>query len=57
MPRKKLDNVRTHIMLTKKQHAELDELAEKEGYSMSELIRRAVDMFLGAKRRQKKNDE
>lgn len=57
MPRKKLDNVRTHIMLTKKQHKELDELATREGYSISELIRRAVDMFLGAKRRQKKNDE
>jgi hypothetical protein len=46
MPRTKLDTVRVHIMLTRRQHKRMQKLSEVSGYSMSELIRRALDEFL-----------
>ena len=46
MPRRKLDNVRMHLLLTRKQHRALVKLSDKTGYSISELMRRAVDQFL-----------
>lgn len=37
---------RTHLMLTERQHEKLSDMANKTGYSISELLRRAVDLFL-----------
>jgi len=46
MPRPKSDNVRTHVMMTQSQHSRMQALSEKSGYSISELMRRAVDLYL-----------
>lgn len=46
MPRPKSDNVRTHVMMTHSQHTRMQELSAKSGYSISELMRRAVDLYL-----------
>jgi hypothetical protein len=46
MPRPKSDNVRTHVMMTQSQHARMQALSAKTGYSISELMRRAVDLYL-----------
>ena len=46
MPRKKLDNVRIHLVLPRKRYALLQKLSEKSGYSISELMRRALDEWL-----------
>ena len=46
MPRPKSDNVRTHVMMTNRQHTAMQELSKKSGYSISELMRRAVDLYL-----------
>lgn len=44
---------RIHLMLTERQHKRMVLLADKTGYSISELLRRAVDLFLS----KKKDDE
>lgn len=41
-----LGKKRIHLMLTERQHQKMTEMAERTGYSMSELLRRAVDLFL-----------
>lgn len=41
---------RIHLMLTERQHKRIADMAEKTGYSMSELLRRAVDLFLAKKK-------
>lgn len=46
MPREKRNNVRVHLVLPKKRHETLQQLSEKSGYSMSELLRRALDEYL-----------
>ena len=46
MPRPKSDNVRTHVMMTNSQHTRMQDLSKKTGYSISELMRRAVDLYL-----------
>jgi len=46
MPRKKLDNVRVHLVLPRKRYELLQKLSEKSGYSISELMRRALDEWL-----------
>lgn len=46
MPRPKSDNVRTHVMMTHRQHTLMQELSAKTGYSISELMRRAIDLYL-----------
>lgn len=46
---------RIHLMLTERQHKKMVDLAEKTGYSISELLRRAVDLFLSSTK--KKDDE
>lgn len=40
---------RTQIYLTRRQREELDRLVEREGASLAELIRDAVDEYLGAR--------
>lgn len=49
-----LGKKRMHLMLTERQHKKMSEMAEKTGYSISELLRRAVDLFLA---QTKKSDE
>lgn len=46
MPRKKLDTVRVHLLLASRQYKRVQALSEKSGYSISELLRRALDEFL-----------
>lgn len=46
MPRKKLDNVRVHLILPRKRYELMQKLSEKSGYSISELMRRALDKYL-----------
>ena len=43
MPRKKLENVRVHLVLPRKRYEAMQKLSEKSGYSISELLRRALD--------------
>ena len=47
------ENKRVHVMLTERQYAKMQELSEKTGYSISELMRRAVDTYLVATKRKK----
>jgi hypothetical protein len=47
MPRPKSDNVRTHVVLTQRQHQRIQALSIKTGYSISEIMRRATDLYLG----------
>ena len=49
-----LGKKRIHLMLTERQHKKMLDLSESTGYSMSELLRRAVDLFLA---QTKKSDE
>ena len=46
----KADNKRVHVVLTKRQRQELQKLSAKTGYSVSELLRRAVDSYLATAR-------
>jgi hypothetical protein len=46
MPRKKLDNVRVHLILPRRRYEIVQQLSEKSGYSISELMRRALDEYL-----------
>ncbi len=47
MPRKSMDGVRIHLILTKPQYKQMQKLSDKTGLPMSELMRRAVDTYLG----------
>ena len=49
-----MNKKRIHLMLTEAQHKKLVEISGRTGYSMSELLRRAVDAYLNAT---KKNNE
>ncbi|MCK5643186.1 MAG: ribbon-helix-helix domain-containing protein [Gammaproteobacteria bacterium] len=50
MPRKSMDGVRIHLILTRPQYNRMQKLSEKSGLPMSELMRRAVDTYLGKKK-------
>ena len=52
MPRQKLDNVRIHLILPRKRYELVQKLSEKSGYSISELMRRALDDYLKPKGRE-----
>jgi len=41
---------RTQVYLTEEQRRMIDEIAEAEGVSLAEVIRRALDIYLGAER-------
>lgn len=43
-------STRTQIYLTEEQRRRLDELSEREGKSLAQLIREAVDAYLGRRR-------
>ena len=47
MPRKSMDGVRIHLILTKPQYKRMMKHSDKTGLPMSELMRRAVDTYLG----------
>ena len=50
MPRKKMNGQRIHLILTTPQYNKMMKLSEKTGLPMSELMRRAVDTYLGVKK-------
>jgi hypothetical protein len=43
-----MNGVRLHLIVTKPQNAKLTRLSEKTGLPVSELLRRAIDSYLGA---------
>lgn len=51
MSRQKLDNVRVHLVMPRRQYEMMQKLSEKSGYSISELMRRALDAFVNATRK------
>jgi len=42
----KARNKRIHVILVPRQYTKMQKLSEKTGYSISELMRRAVDLYL-----------
>lgn len=50
MPRKSMNGVRIHLILTKPQHRRMTALSNKTGLPISELMRRAVDTYLTEKK-------
>jgi metal-responsive CopG/Arc/MetJ family transcriptional regulator len=44
----KAENKRVHVMLTERQYEKVQKLSDTTGYSISELMRRAVDSYLAA---------
>lgn len=42
----KARNKRIHVILVPRQYDKMKNLSEKTGYSISELMRRAVDLYL-----------
>ncbi|MGA7766036.1 MAG: ribbon-helix-helix domain-containing protein [Candidatus Sulfotelmatobacter sp.] len=46
MPSKKRNKLRLNIYLDPQQKVKLDALSEKHGAPLSELIRRAIDLYL-----------
>lgn len=44
--KKKLDNVRVHLLLPRVRYEQIVKLSDKSGYSISELMRRALDEYL-----------
>lgn len=46
MPKPPLNGHRAHVILTEPQHKRLNALAAKTGLTVSELLRRAVDLFI-----------
>lgn len=41
-------NKRIHVMMTTRQYEKMVKLSEDTGYSVSELMRRAIDLYLNA---------
>jgi len=50
MPRKAMNGVRIHLILTKPQYKRMTALSNKTGLPISELMRRAVDSYLAPKK-------
>lgn len=46
MPRKSMNGVRLHVIVTKPQHTALSALTDRTGLPMSEVLRRAIDRYL-----------
>ncbi len=53
MPRKSMNGVRIHLILTKPQFKRMSRLSEKTGLPISELMRRAVDIYLSDDKKKK----
>ena len=43
---KKTQNKRIHVILVPRQYTKMQKLSDRTGYSISELMRRAVDLYL-----------
>ncbi len=43
---KKTRNKRIHVILVPRQYTKMKKLSDRTGYSISELMRRAVDLYL-----------
>lgn len=50
MPRRSMDGVRVHLIVTRPQHKRLDKMSKDTGLPMSELLRRAIDSYLAEKK-------
>ena len=50
MPRKSMNGVRIHLILTKPQYKRMTKLSQTTGLPISELMRRAVDTYLTQKK-------
>lgn len=50
MPRKAMNGVRLHLIVTNPQDRELEKLVKKTGLPKSEHLRRAIDFYLGKKK-------
>lgn len=46
MPRRSMNGVRLHLIVTKPQHRKLIALSERTGLPISELLRRAIDSYV-----------
>lgn len=46
MPRRPMNGVRKHVVLTQRQYAELVRIANDSGLPMTEVVRRAIDDYL-----------
>jgi len=55
MPRPKTDNVRVHLLLTRKQYTRIQTQSEKTGLSISEIMRRATDLYIISTTRKKES--
>lgn len=42
----KVRNKRIHVILVPRQYTKMQKLSDRTGYSISELMRRAVDLYL-----------
>jgi hypothetical protein len=49
MPRRSMNGVRVHVIVTKPQHKRLVALSEGTGLPVSELLRRAIDSYVTPK--------
>lgn len=54
MPRRSMNGVRIHLIITTPQDVRLKALSEKTGLPVSELLRRAIDTYLGKEDASKK---
>lgn len=52
MPRPTIDGERLHVILTRQQIKKLRAYSRKTGLPLSELVRRAVDVYLGGVEKQ-----
>lgn len=46
MPRKPMNGVRLHVIVTSPQHQALAHITNRTGLPMSEVLRRAIDRYL-----------
>lgn len=56
MPRRAMDGVRMHVIVTKPQSERLKTMADKTGLATSEIVRRALDYYFAGGRRESDKD-
>lgn len=49
MPRRRMNGKRLHLIVTHPQYKALDKMSKTTGLPMSELLRRAIDTYIGEK--------
>lgn len=50
MPRQRMNGKRLHLIVTYPQYKFLDKMVKRTGLPMSEILRRAIDSYIGEKR-------